>query len=546
MNTESLPSPSELQDLLKFSTPSEREQIDRLLRAKAKWELIPGPQTQAARTEAFETLYGGEPGGGKTELIAWLAKHEHHRALVLRRTFPELERTLILRMLEKFGDDAKFYNRSDHVYRFPSGQRIELGYLDSERDVYNYQGAEYDAFFPDELTQFPRNWYLYIFSRIRTTRAAQRTRILATSNPGGEYEGWVKERWAAWLDDAHPRPAKSGEVRWFRRIESTGEYAEEEVAPTHESVGCKCREIDHAHAWSRTFIRAGIRDNPFIGQEYIRNLDMLPEPMRSQYKRGDWNIGSRDSDWQVIPSQWIRLAQERWKKRAALWCPEIAEKLARGDSISDAEWAAVRPPKDIAMSGYGLDVARGGIDWTVHVPAYVDWYAWPIKYAGTDTPDGLVIAEQVASIGVTHKHPLPDNVELRIDIVGVGSSPFDILRANGFNVIAMNGGAGSVGKDKSGMPFANKRAEDHWSLREDLDPASGADICLPPHPEVLGDLSAPRWKPVGGKIQIEPKDDIKKRIGRSPDVGDTIVNAHGRGSSGDGSAVLGFYKSFAA
>jgi hypothetical protein len=545
VSTVNLPSPSELQDLLRYSTPSEREQIDRLLRAKATWELLPGPQTQAARTEAFETLFGGQAGGGKSEAIAWLALNEHHHSLVLRRSFPELERTLIPRMLEKY-PSPQHYNQANHVWRFPGGKRIDLGYLDNEKDVFRYQGAEIDGFFPDELTQFPRDWYLYIFSRIRTTRPGQRTRAFATTNPGGENEAWVKERWGPWLDNRHPNPAQSGEVRWYRRVLAKTDYSEEEVPVGHDSVGCQCADPDHLHAWSRTFIRAGISDNPFIGIEYRRNLDMLPEPYRSQLKRGDWNIGTRDSVWQVIPTAWIIAAQERWKKRAALWCPEIAEKLARGVAISDDEWAAVRPPADIAMSGYGLDVARGGIDWTVHVPEYVDWYAWPLKYPGTETPDGLVIAEQVASIGIVHRHPMPDRVEIKIDIVGVGSSPYDILRANRFNVIPMNGGAGSEGKDKSGMPFANKRAEWYWTMREDLDPTSGADVCLPPHPEVLGDLAAPRWKPVGGKIQIEPKDDIKKRIGRSPDVGDTIVNAHGRGSMTDGSAVLGFYKSFAA
>lgn len=531
VSTANLPSQSELLGLLPYLKPEEVAEIDKLLRAKTKWELNPGPQIQAASTDAFETLYGGGRGGGKTELLAWIARKQQRRSLIIRRTFPALESTLIPRMLERYEGEQQYYNRSDHIWRFPDGKRIELSYLDSDRDVYKHQGAEYDFFGPDELTQFPREWYQYIFGSIRTTRPGQRQRIVATTNPGGEYELWVKQRWAAWLDDTHPNRAKSGEIRWFRSLPEAADYAEEEVAPDHPDVA-------NGKAWSRTFIRALVGDNPHIGPEYRRIFSMVPRALRRQWEDGDWNIGSKDSAWQVIPTEWIRASFDRWRKQAASWLPH------RDAPYSDDELAQARPP--IAMTGYGLDVARGGIDWTVHVPEYVNWYAWPIKFPGTDTPDGLVIAGDVASMGVTHKHVLPDGVPVKVDIVGVGASPFDILRANGFNVVGLNGGEGSDGKDKSGMPFANKRAEWYWSLREDLDPNSGADLALPPHPETLGDLSAPRWKVVGGRIQIEPKEEIKKRIGRSTDVGDTIVYSHARAPQSKGAAVMDFYAAFAA
>src|SRR5579859_7221423 len=119
----SSPISNELTELLAYLTPRERDELDRLLKAKSKWELLPGPQTEAAETPAFETLYGGEAGGGKTELIAWLAIHRQHHSLVLRRSFPELGRTLIPRMLEKY-PNPRFYNQTDHVWRLPRGQRI--------------------------------------------------------------------------------------------------------------------------------------------------------------------------------------------------------------------------------------------------------------------------------------------------------------------------------------------------------------------------------------------------------------------------------------
>ena len=82
-------------------------------------------------------------------------------------------------------------------------------------------------------------------------------------------------------------------------------------------------------------------------------------------------------------------------------------------------------------------------------------------------------------------------------------------------------------KDESGrLGFKNKRAEYYWRMREALDPKNNEGVCLPPGNEVRSDLAAARFKVVGGgKIQVEAKEEIVKRIGRSPDVGDAIVLA---------------------
>ncbi len=75
------------------------------------------------------------------------------------------------------------------------------------------------------------------------------------------------------------------------------------------------------------------------------------------------------------------------------------------------------------------------------------------------------------------------------------------------------------------LNFYNKRAEWWWRLREYLDPESGMDIALPPDRELLADLTAPRWELTPRGIKIELKDEIKKRIGRSPDKGDSLAYA---------------------
>lgn len=65
-----------------------------------------------------------------------------------------------------------------------------------------------------------------------------------------------------------------------------------------------------------------------------------------------------------------------------------------------------------------------------------------------------------------------------------------------------------------------------WGLRELLDPAYGPTLSLLPDDQPLGDLCAPKWTITSaGKIQIEAKDAIHARLGRSPDSGDAVVQA---------------------
>jgi hypothetical protein len=120
-----------------------------------------------------------------------------------------------------------------------------------------------------------------------------------------------------------------------------------------------------------------------------------------------------------------------------------------------------------------------------------------------------------------------DEAPVHLDVVGVGTSVFDSLNENHIYTIAVNGTAAPRGLDKSGLlRFFNRRAELYWRLREDLDPQSGKNLAIPDDPVLTADLAAPRWVLGKSGIQIESKDDIKKRLGRSPDRGDAVVNAN--------------------
>jgi len=190
------------------------------------------------------------------------------------------------------------------------------------------------------------------------------------------------------------------------------------------------------------------------------------------------------------------------------------------------------------ISGVGVDLVRGGKDFFALAKRKGTYYPEVKKIPGVDVEDGPAAAALVHGELEHEKHIGYINV----DIVGVGSSGYDSLKAipaYASIVQAVNAGAGSdyivytKGDDpKPLFGMRNLRAEYHWRMREALDPEHGNDIALPPGNDIVADLCAARYKLLAGsktsppKIQIESKDDIKSRIGRSPDEGEAIMMAN--------------------
>jgi hypothetical protein len=207
--------------------------------------------------------------------------------------------------------------------------------------------------------------------------------------------------------------------------------------------------------------------------------------------------------------------------------------LLEGDPV--AEQVAEMAELSRRSRRVGVDVARGGRDRTVITEALGPWFSQQTTIPGKQTPDGLSVIQKLVSMGY-------QDAELRIDVSNIGSSPVDLGRMYKLNIIAMNGAEKSTAKDKSGkLGFANKRAEWLWKLREALDPANGIGLALPPDPELLADLTAPRWKLTRQGILIEEKNEIKARIGRSTDKGDSLVVAHAKADLVAG-GFLDFYE----
>lgn len=453
------------------------------------WRPNPGQQALAYHCPADILFYGGAAGGGKTDLVLGLAANEHRRSIIFRRVYPSLS-AIIDRSRQIYASDADSsvanrFNESRHRWRFADGRSVRFGSLQHDHSVTDFQGQAHDFYAFDELPEFTESQFRFVTGWNRTTVPGQRCRVVCTGNPPTDSEGeWVVRYFAPWLDENHPRPAKEGELRWFTTIK--GEDVELPSGDPIEVDGFKVRPL------SRTFIHARLEDNPHQDNDYRARLQALPEPLRSKMLFGDFKAGREDSAYQVIPSEWVRLAQARWKPRE----------------------------KPGPMSALGVDVARGGKDKTILSPRHGNWLAQQKAYPGSSTPDGAAVAALVLTVRT-------DDAVVNIDVIGVGSSPYDHTRAAiGGKAVAMNASEASEKRDRSGkLGFVNQRAEWWWSMREALDPTSGQDLALPPDPELKADLCAPKWKLTPRGIQVEAKDELIKRLGRSPDKGDSAVYA---------------------
>lgn len=453
------------------------------------WQPLPGPQTDAYRSPADELFYGGSAGGGKSDLMLGLALTQHRKSIIFRREYPQLKDIVERSRALLPPETGAYFNGQGNTWRnIPGNRTLEFGAVQYEDDKQKYKGRAHDLKCFDEVGDYTESQYRFLIGWARTTIPGQRVRIVCAGNPPSVASGmWVTQRWGAWLDSKHPHPARPGELRWYAMV--AGEEVEREDGHPFEYKG------EAIQPKSRTFIPARLTDNPYLmATDYGATLQALPEPLRSQLLYGDFTAGLDDDPWQVIPTAWVRAAQERWRQL---------------------------PKPDVPLTTVGVDVARGGKDKTVIAKRYGTWFAPLIKHAGQSTPDGPTVAGLVMSAIAGEGSPA-----VNVDVIGVGSSVYDFLRDKA-RAVGVNNAEKSGALDRSGrLGFVNLRAEMYWRLREALDPVTGENLALPDDSELLADLCAAKWEMRVGGIKVESKEDIIKRLGRSPDCGDALALAH--------------------
>jgi hypothetical protein len=464
------------------------------------WATLPGPQKMAYESDADIIGYGGAAGGGKTDLICGKALTKHKRVLVLRAEKAQTE-GVVQRLTDIIGDTVG-YNSQKSVWRTSVGSKplIEFGGLADPGDERRYQGRGHDLKALDEVSEMREAQVRFVLAWSRSTTPGMKVQVLMTFNPPTTAEGrWIIKFFAPWLDKKHPNPAKPGELRYFTTRGDDEDYEVPDKQPfvwidnepCYEFDVTKYKPEDIIVPKSRTFIPARLTDNKYLDRDYMATLQALPEPLRSQMLKGDFAAGIEDAEYQVIPTLWVEAAMARWK-------------------VLD-----VKPP----MDSMGVDVARGGKDNTVIARRHGMWFDELLAYPGTQTPNG----RSVAGLCVANVYDL---APIHVDVIGVGSSAYDALIDSRQQAIGVNVAEKALGTDKSGrLRFANQRSEQWWKMREALDPQNNMGVCLPPDPRLLIDLCAPLWQPRGPIIVVESRDEIVKRIGRSPDYASAVLLA---------------------
>lgn len=243
-----------------------------------------------------------------------------------------------------------------------------------------------------------------------------------------------------------------------------------------------------------------------------------------------------------VSREWTEQRERQWGKDSAVYqnrvLGEFATAQARGviplswvEAANERWYAWVEEGQPGVLTGIGVDVGGGlpGGDKTVLAPCFDRFRIGELRKHGQGDPD-VATMETVARVaGLLKKHGTGEAV---VDVIGIGAGVVHRLREMGYRARAFNAGKGTALLDRSGeLGFANWRAAAWWITRELLDPGEGVGVALPPDDDLTGELTAPRYKLAsggrarGGLIQIEDKLSVRRRLKRSTDCADAVVQA---------------------
>lgn len=309
-------------------------------------------QKKFHQSRAFETLYGGAAGGGKTaalvaEAVSYALEYPKARIYIFRKTTPELKQSVLPEIYKQCADYINVakgltFNAQDRVFTFTNGSIIQLAYLENEADKYKYQSAEMHLLLIDELTHFTQDEYEYLKTRVRST-GNHPLKVMCATNPGNIGHAWVK---AYFIDITEPE-----------------------------------KIYKDRNGNTRIFIPAKVTDHPspeFV-ESYTKVLEANSNPdLRRALLLGDWDIfaGQAFNEWRrededgkpwhvvdpfAIPKHWIKWFAYDYGYNsfaAGLWFAKEpnTDRIFIYREFYESEMAASRQAEQILMRDQDEDV----------------------------------------------------------------------------------------------------------------------------------------------------------------------------------------------
>lgn len=236
----------------------------------------------------------------------------------------------------------------------------------------------------------------------------------------------------------------------------------------------------------------------------------------------------------IVPLAWAEAAMARWE-----YSEELDRKLVRGERVfQDDNYVPLGDPEEI-----GVDVARFGDDDTVIAPRKGRRALTMLVYRKQDTQEVAGLVDAAHADFVRSERPLQEGEVrergrlIKVDSNGIGAGVVDALKRLKHRISSVNDGDPEYwhhwvqGVNVSESPvdkkkYADRTTELWWNLRELLNPLNPYPIALPRDNKLLGELTGRRYGlDKHDMLQIESKDDFKKRLQRSPDRADAVVLA---------------------
>ena len=314
------------------------------------------------------------------DALARVMMYPRTNAFIFRRTFPELDASIIQEAKRSYPPELYSYNQARHEMTMCNGSHIYFRHIAQADDMYNYQGVEIQFLYFDELTSFEERMYDFLCTRLRANVALGVTPIVrSASNPGGIGHGWVKSRFV----DAGPYMSKQ------RR---------EIYSPT----------LNKTKVVTTQYIPALATDNPHITQDYIFELERKPDALRKALLYGHWDAfeGQVFVEWKDDPAHY-----------------------------RDRKWTHVVEPFPIPVHwkryfsfdyGYAKPFACGWFAMSPEGVAYLyrEWYGWNGK-----ADVGMMLSPRQIAEGIVDREQ--EEAENNISILRIADpSIFDSSRGN--------------------------------------------------------------------------------------------------------------------